>query len=406
MLRFSRDPLLQKEDDLDDEYDDDDDCDEENGDRDTVYDNNDDMEDLEEDLLEDDDCRDDNVLEIRIKSGKDVTVRMADPDNNLTVLDLKHAAAAALEKSVQDHYIRLIRNGRMLAPDCASLQDLGVATGDVIHAVMTTLAPGTGTGAGAGGTGAGGTTATSIRQQPQGPQAQLQRGTTAFQRRAFRGAGINAAGLAVRDANADGSPSGDSENEQDNDDDDDVEAAAARLGFDRLRNSGMRRAEVTAMRSYFSRHVDRWIRQNTAAAEAAAGTESDPMRRRLMQEDAWMQAQGPASEFRLNLAGSWQARSLMMSSMSSNMAGMTAGMNNDALWRSNGSTGMHASVGTDRDFLWGFMLGFFVGFLMLVWVWMPTVPHKQKLGILTGISLQLAFGMMKNAEQGDDDFVN
>jgi xanthine/uracil/vitamin C permease (AzgA family) len=76
------------------------------------------------------------------------------------------------------------------------------------------------------------------------------------------------------------------------------------------------------------------------------------------------------------------------------------------LWRSNGSTGMSASVGTDRDFLWGFMLGFFVGFLMLVWVWMPTVPHKQKLGILTGICLQLALGMLKNAEHGDDDFVD
>jgi hypothetical protein len=96
-----------------------------------------------------------------------------------------------------------------------------------------------------------------------------------------------------------------------------------------------------------------------------------------------MQAQGPASKFRLNLAGSWQASSLMMSSMTSNMASVTVGMNNDTLWRSNGSTGMSVSVGTDRDFLWGFMLGFFVGFLMLVGVWMPTIPHKQKLGILT-----------------------
>lgn len=382
MLRFSRDPLSQKEDDLDDEYED-----EEHGADTGVYVHD---EDDTENLLEDDD--DSNVLEIRIKAGKDVTVRLADPDHTKTVLDLKHAAAAALEKSVQDHYIRLVAKGRLLAPDCALLQDLGVCTGDVIHAVMTTLAPGTGA------TGATGGTASTNRQQPQGPQAQLQRGTTAFQRRAFRGAGINAAGLAVRDVAADGS-SPDSENE--NDDDDDVEAAAARLGFDRLRNSGMRRAEVTAMRSYFSRHVDRWIRQNGAAAEAAAGTEADPMRRRLMQEDAWMQSQGQASEFRLNLAGSWQARSMMMSNMTSTMAGM----NNDALWRSNG-TGMSASVGTDRDFLWGFMLGFLVGFLMLVWVWMPTVPHKQKLGILTGISLQLALGMLKNAERGDDDFVD
>jgi hypothetical protein len=106
----------------------------------------------------------------------------------------------------------------------------------VIHAVVTTL---TTTGLVLGGAGAG---TTSIRQQSQGPQAQLQRGTTAIQRRAFRGAGINTAGVAVRDVNADGSPSGDSENEQDDDDDDDddVEAAAARLGFDRLWNSGMR----------------------------------------------------------------------------------------------------------------------------------------------------------------------
>jgi hypothetical protein len=396
MLRFSRDPLLQKEDDLDDEYDDDDD---ENINE-TVYDNIDDMEDLEENLLkEDDDCQNNNILEIRIKSGKDVTVRLPDPDNKLTVLDLKHAAAIALEKSVQDHYIRLIRNGRMLAPDCASLQDLGVATGDVIHAVLTTLTTTTTTTGGPILGGAGGGTSAVVRQQPQGPQAQLQRGTTAFQRRAFRGAGINAAGLAVRDANADGSP--DSDNEHDDDDDDnnnDVEVAAARLGFDRLRNSGMRRAEVIALRSYFSRHVDRWIRQNPAAAEAAAGTtETDPMRRRLMQEWAWMLAQDPASEFRLNLASNFQTRSLMYIGMNNN---------NDALWRSNVSTGMSASVGTDRDFLWGFMLGFFVGFLMLVWVWMPTVPHKQKLGILTGISLQLALGMLKNSEHNDDDFVD
>jgi hypothetical protein len=61
--------------------------------------------------------------------------------------------------------------------------------------------------------------------------------------------------VAVGDVHADGSPSGDSENEKD--DDDDVEAAAARPGFDRLQNSGMRRAKVTAMRSYVSRHVDR-----------------------------------------------------------------------------------------------------------------------------------------------------
>jgi hypothetical protein len=96
-----------------------------------------------------------------------VTVRRPDlPITHGQSWTKKHAAAAVLEKvGAASPYIRfLIRNGRMLAPDCASLQDLGVATGDVIHAVMTSLTttgPVLGDGAGAG--------TTSVRQQPQGP---------------------------------------------------------------------------------------------------------------------------------------------------------------------------------------------------------------------------------------------
>jgi hypothetical protein len=59
-------------------------------------------------------------------------------------------------------------------------------------------------------------------------------------------------------------------------------------------------------------------------------------------------------------------------------------------------------MGTDRDFLWGFLLGFFVGLFMLVWVWMPTVPHKQKLGILMGISLKVALSLLKNQQDEVD----
>jgi hypothetical protein len=102
--------------------------------------------------------------------------------------------------------------------------------------------------------------------------------------------------------------------------------------------------------------------------------EEDAVRRRLLQEDSWMQSQGPTSEFRLNLN------------------------HNNPLLRWPDPQLFRTSVGTDRDFLWGFLLGFFVGFLMLVWVWMPTVPHKQKLGILTGISLQLAMSLLRNNE--------
>ena len=54
-------------------------------------------------------------------------------------------------------------------------------------------------------------------------------------------------------------------------------------------------------------------------------------------------------------------------------------------------------AGTDKDFVWGFILGFFVGFIMLFWVWMPTVPHKQKSGIIAGISFQLGLNLLRKA---------
>ena len=58
-------------------------------------------------------------------------------------------------------------------------------------------------------------------------------------------------------------------------------------------------------------------------------------------------------------------------------------------------------AGTDKDFVWGFILGFFVGFIMLFWVWIPTVPHKQKIGIISGISFQLGLNLLrKGGENG------
>jgi DUF2407 C-terminal domain len=52
-------------------------------------------------------------------------------------------------------------------------------------------------------------------------------------------------------------------------------------------------------------------------------------------------------------------------------------------------------AGSDRDFMWGFWLGFFVGSFMLVWLWMPTVPRKQKLGIIAGITVQVTLSILQ-----------
>lgn len=106
-----------------------------------------------------------------------------------------------------------------------------------------------------------------------------------------------------------------------------------------------------------------------------------------MQEDAWMQTQGETSEFRTNLR-----------SNTATLATTTAAaLFPPSLPRS--TELFRTSIGTDRDFLWGFLLGFFVGFLMLAWVWMPTVPHKQKLGILTGISIQLGLSLLRARDE-------
>ena len=77
--------------------------------------------------------------------------------------------------------------------------------------------------------------------------------------------------------------------------------------------------------------------------------------------------------------------------------------NNTAAMAGNGgATSSFTQIGNDRDFASGFMSGFFVGFFMLVWVWMPTVRHKQKLGILTGITVQLALNMLRPPQTDDD----
>mmetsp|Transcript_25062 Transcript_25062/g.37030 ORF Transcript_25062/g.37030 Transcript_25062/m.37030 type:complete len:291 (-) Transcript_25062:1994-2866(-) len=281
------------------------------------------------------DFKGDNEWTLRIKSsGSNENVSIsASPHER--VADLKENVRHALK--AEKRYLRLICKGRLLAPDNTFLRDFKIQDGDVVHAVLA--APG-------------------IRG---GQQAALARGTT----RRYRGTGVNASGRVER-----------STSEEEVEDESDEEEGRERLGFDRLRASGLSRHEITAIRSYFSRQVDRYVQANPNTSQ----DEPDALRRRLLQEDAWMTDQGPTSEFRLNLNQN-----------------TTPSM----LWRQD-TLSFRSSIGTDRDFLWGFLLGFFVGFLMLVWVWMPSVPHKQKLGILTGISLQLALSLLR----AKDDDVN
>lgn len=313
-------------------------------------------------------------LALRIKSFKDVEIQINDSSS---VAQVKQAVRSALGEQADGRYLRLICKGRLLAPDTSALRDFAVDNDDVLHAVLA---------------------AAGIKG---GQQAQLARGIS----RRYRGTGVGAGGRAVRSNHNNNNNNG-----TDNDDDDDSGNDASgdeeeggrtsnsygnsteRLGFNRLRTTGLSRSEVSAIRSYFSRNVDRFVQSHPEVAAEAANGETDLRRRRLLHEDAWMITQGPTSEFRFNLN---QNNPLLRLSAAAGGGG------------SSGSPVFRpGTVGTDRDLVWGFLLGFFVGFFMLVYVWVPTVPHKQKLGILAGISFQLALNFLKDPNGVDgEDFV-
>jgi hypothetical protein len=173
------------------------------------------------------------------------------------------------------------------------------------------------------------------------------------------------------------------------------------LGFYRLRvTARLSRAKISVLRMYFGGHMDRWLAVHPAVNQVLQQQEPvDTLRRRRLLEEAWMEAQGPASEFRLNLnlhtPTTQQVRWAAANASSPQEAA--------ALYRTS-VTGSSVVVGTDRYFCWGFLLQFFVGFFMLLWVWMPTVPHMQKMGILAGYSFHLALGMFNKHDEayGDD----
>lgn len=305
----------------------------------------------------------------------------------------------------KDRYLRLICSGRLLAPDSIKISEFKcLKDGSVIHAVLA--APG-------------------IRG---GQQAALSRESSTDRNSRpirFRGIGIGSNGLVLP-----------LNNDDDDDDDDagggDIEEGRQRIGFDRLRANGMSREEILAVRTYFSRHVDTFIEQrnqlssnndnnnstnnnNSSSSSSISGNNAtivnipnnnnneDPRILRLRMEDEWMNTQGPYSEFRLNTNTSSQ------SSNTSNAQRRTRayinGLEIDATTREitrdfRGQTGSSVigALGTNRDLVWGFVLGYSFGFMTMFIIWLPTVPHKQRVGILSGFCFHMCQRILEHKE--------
>lgn len=351
-----------------------------------------------------------STILIRIKSSNipsDLTLPVS---SSLTVSQLKHSIQQSLGPSANDRYIRLIYSGRLLAPDDAPIDNFKLQDGSVIHVVVA---------------------AAGVRG---GQQAQLSRperlreemrrrmsrrrggdggGNGGFN--SLRGAGIGEDGLVVSRGGGRGI-SGDIDHDSE-EDEEDLEVGVERRGFDRLRADGLTRGEISALRVYFSSQIDRYMEQQRVLGDShVAGIrgnnnngqlddghvrddndeedeDMDPEATarsvRLRMEDEWMEAQGPNSEFRLNLNTNnllIQRRIYMNRRRSTGMDPMYTG-----------------PLGTDRDFIWGFVLGYFIGFMMMFWVWIPTVPHRQKLGILTGICFHMGMNIMNGGSLDGED---
>ena len=211
------------------------------------------------------------------------------------------------------------------------------------------------------------------------------------------------------------------------------EGRLVRRGFDRLRNQGFSRSEINAIRIYFSNQVHDYMtrQEEEEGLRPSMEPEEDPettlRNRTLRAEEEWMELQGPHSEFQINLNADnylyrrrlWfdlggrrrrtrqtvpEREGIMPLSMGDEdnethdpRSSMTSIVNNGGLH-------VYGPLGTDRDFIWGFVLAYLCGFVMMFWVMNPTVAHRQKLGILTGLCFHILLHIFETThEEGSDE---
>jgi hypothetical protein len=205
---------------------------------------------------------------LRIKSFQDVYVQV--PSNSVVSL-LKDKARSALGKNndkddadADDNlYLRLICKGRLLTPDHALIQEFNVQDGDAVHAVLAQPAPPPSSTT----TGTATATTTTIPTSNNGHR----------RRRRQRGTVVGPGGRVTR-ATIQGGENEDPDSSSSSGDD--REEGRERMGFDRLRSNGLSRQEITAIRAYFSRHVERYVQQHANSNNNT--DEPDLTRRRLM----------------------------------------------------------------------------------------------------------------------------
>jgi hypothetical protein len=171
------------------------------------------------------------------------------------------------------------------------------------------------------------------------------------------------------------------------------------LGFDRLRTTAsLRRTEITVLRMYFNSHIDAFLRERPELVAHLQRIEpTDTLRRRRWAEQAWMEAQSPTSDFAMNVMDQQHNYNGVVATTT---AGGGIGLRSTTPLMTTTTTRLNHHRGTDnREFIWGFLLGYFVGYYMLIWVWIPSIPYRQKMGILAGYCLSITMGLLHGSNQ-------
>ncbi|DBA04960.1 TPA: hypothetical protein N0F65_006962 [Lagenidium giganteum] len=171
-----------------------------------------------------------------------------------------------------------------------------------------------------------------------------------------------------------------------------------RRGFDRLRDR-LSREEIQALRLYFYPQLSVFITQ----AERIPGESSEDHIYRL--EEEWMAQQGPQSEFgkhfrHVEVAMVWcnalTAFCLLVALNVLPSARFSAENQMDMV-AMNGSILAADNEGTGTEFLWGFLMGLLLGVFMLLMLLDRSVPRKQKIGLLLGVSMNFFLSVVPRA---------
>lgn len=149
--------------------------------------------------------------------------------------------------------------------------------------------------------------------------------------------------------------------------------------------------EVASVRSSFHESIAEYTDNHMERARNETDVEYN-----YRCESEWMAAQGPNSEFRLNLYG----RSLFgQHTTGDNNEGNGAGARALRFAFANDLNGIPSpETGTYREFVYGFMMGFALGFMMVFCLWDSNVSHKQKIGILTGMLVQMLLTFLQGSQ--------